>query len=89
MATNALAKYLSRNASGRVPYGEASRKAGCGPHVRFDGRGWETESWQVGLRRRIQRAVNSHRNPKTTAPIFDSTCLAKFRVGGGYMPVNE
>ena len=43
------------------------------PHVRFDERGWETESWQVGLRRRIERDANSHRKPKTTAPIFDST----------------
>jgi len=38
-----------------------------------DERGWETESRQVGLRRRIERDANSHRKPKTTAPIFDST----------------
>ena len=46
------------------------------PQVRFDERGWETESWQVGLRRRIERDVNSHRKPKITAPIFDSTLAA-------------
>jgi hypothetical protein len=43
------------------------------PHVRFDERGWETESRQVGLRRCIERDANSHRKPKTTAPIFDFT----------------
>ena len=43
------------------------------PHVRFDERGWETESWQFGLRRRIERYVNSHRKSKATKPIFDAT----------------
>ena len=59
------------------------------PHVRFDERGWETESWQVGLRLSIKRDANSHRKPKTTAPIFDLTGLAKFRVGCDYTIGNE
>ena len=59
------------------------------PHVRFDERGWETESWQVGLRRCIERDANSHRKPETTAPIFDSTGHVKAWVGGDYTLGNE
>lgn len=44
------------------------------PYVLFDERGWETKSWQVGLRRRIERYANSHRKPDM-ATIFDSTAL--------------
>jgi hypothetical protein len=43
------------------------------PHVRFDEQGWETESWQAGLRRCHERDASSHRKPKATAPVLDST----------------
>ena len=47
-------------------------------HVRFDEQGRETESWQAGLRRCLEKDANSQRKPKTTAPIFDSTSISIF-----------
>lgn len=68
-----------------------NRKAECAVahHVRFVEGGWETESRQLGLRRRIEINANSRQKSKTTAPIFDSTFLTKFWVGGDYIIGNE
>jgi len=43
------------------------------PPVRFDEREQETELSQIGLRRRRESFVNSHRETKATAPVLDST----------------
>jgi len=43
------------------------------PPVRFDEREQETGLSQIGLRRRRESFVNSHRETKATAPVLDST----------------
>jgi len=43
------------------------------PPVRFDEREQETEPRQTGLKRRRESLVSSHREPKATAPVLDST----------------
>jgi hypothetical protein len=54
------------------------------PHVRFDEQGWETESWQTGLRRCHERDASSHRKPNATAPVLDSTIPLPVRNRKGY-----
>ena len=74
MAYDAFAKYpMSMPHAVCLMEKPVGKPDAVAPHVRFDERGWETESRQVGLRRCIERDTNSHRKPKTTAPIFDST----------------